>query len=148
MARGWQGHRAAYGNDFVGIKSQNIIAAEIFAQLEKELSGDIGRAMGVYGRTVNRNLTRAKGLKEINEKTIQGSKRAVLNAYDNSVGKSRKPYRQADPGKWRRFAGGRLRRSLEKAAHYQADQRGMKFINKKTLCLSVDKNENNFHFTQ
>ena len=100
----------------------------ILEDVAKQANKELAKELRLWARTAKRNVTRASGLKQLNQKVADKARERVINSYESSSIGERKSYRYNDRGKFRRYANGRMEKALRDPKTITADEHGIKFI--------------------
>lgn len=97
----------------IGLYTRSIIdPSAIMRDVSSQVEGELGRRLKAYARSMQRSARTVSSIEAINRDVAKGAQRAVIEAYGASGIGRRKPYRQNDIGKLRRYSGGAMERAL------------------------------------
>lgn len=109
---------------------QFIDIQSILAEIGSRATDGVAKNMVAWSKALEKNTRNKSDIKKINKDTAQDARQAVMQAYTNSGLGKRPSYRQNDPGKLRRYAGGKMDRAISDPKLIVGNDQGIFFVNK------------------
>lgn len=100
----------------------------IMQGISRTANKELAKQLQLWARTANRNVSRSKGLKQLNEDIADKTREKILAAYDQRGIGDRPSYRYNDRGRWRRYSNGRMEKAIRDPKTIRADNTGIHFI--------------------
>ena len=114
---------------------QTFTTRAIVSEVAAKSSFEVAQAMSLYGEVLRSNYRNRRGrMTRINKEVGLDAQQRTLDAYDKRVNRKKTPaYRANASGKWKRYAGGRMRKAIADPQFFRASYDGIFFGNQNVM---------------